>query len=271
VRNIRVRQGTDDPDTDKSGIAADSDMNLIFDNVSVEFSDWDNLDINSGGNVTFQRSLLADPIGQQFNAHVDSTPVTWFENIFANAHNRNPLAKGDTQYVNNVVYNFQSGYTLGDTGGKFTQDVVNNYFIAGPSTTNSGDAFFQLGSQSMYFGGIFLNTTKGGTLNGSAMSLPGGITALSAPYAPTTSSFDSASAAERLRLRRCQLGRAAPGRRRYARPRGRNLARNERSSLDYPRGYGPPERRVRHPRRRYAPPSIPIATESPTRGRQRTV
>ena len=41
-----------------------------------------------------------------------------------------------------------------------------------------------------------LDTTKGGTLNGSAISLPGGITALSAPYAPTTSSFDSASAAE---------------------------------------------------------------------------
>jgi hypothetical protein len=196
VRNIRVRQGTDDPDTGKSGIAADSDMNLIFDHVSVEFSDWDNLDINSGGNVTFQRSILADPIGQQFNAHVDSTPVTWFENIFANAHNRNPLAKGDTQYVNNVVYNFQSGYTLGDTGGKFMQDVVNNYFIVGPSTTNSGDAFFQLGSQSMYFVGNMLDTTKGGTLNGSAISLPGGITALSAPYAPTTSSFDSASAAE---------------------------------------------------------------------------
>jgi len=196
VRNIRVRQGTDDPDTGKSGIAADSDMNLIFDHVSVEFSDWDNLDINSGGNVTFQRSILGDPIGQQFNAHVDSTPVTWFENIFANAHNRNPLAKGDTQYVNNVVYNFQSGYTLGDTGGKFMQDVVNNYFIVGPSTTNSGDDFFQLGSQSMYFVGNMLDTTKGGTLNGSAISLPGGITALSAPYAPTTSSFDSASAAE---------------------------------------------------------------------------
>ena len=196
VRNIRVRQGTDDPDTGKSGIAADSDMNLIFDHVSVEFSDWDNLDINSGGNVTFQRSILADPIGQQFNAHVDSTPITWFEDIFANAHNRNPLAKGDTQYVNNVVYNFQAGYTLGDTGGKFMQDVVNNYFIPGPSTTNSGDAFFQLGSQSMYFEGNMLHTTKGGTLNGSTMALPGGITALSAPYAPTTSSFDSASAAE---------------------------------------------------------------------------
>jgi hypothetical protein len=195
VRNIRVRQGTDDPDTGKSGIAADSDMNLIFDHVSVEFSDWDNLDINSGGNVTFQRSILADPIGQQFNAHVDSTPITWFEDIFANAHNRNPLAKGDTQYVNNVVYNFQAGYTLGDTGGKFMQDVVNNYFIAGPSTTNSGDAFFQLGSQSMYFEGNMLDTTKGGTLNGTTIPLPGGITALSAAYAATTSSFDSASAA----------------------------------------------------------------------------
>jgi hypothetical protein len=196
VRNIRVRQGTDDPDTGKSGIAADSDMNLIFDHISVEFSDWDNLDINSGGNVTFQRSILADPIGQQFNAHVDSTPITWFEDIFASAHNRNPLAKGDTQYVNNVVYNFQAGYTLGDTGGKFMQDLVNNYFIAGPSTTNSADALFQLGSQSMYFKGNMLDTTHGGTLNGSVMALPGGITALSAPFAPTTSSFDSASAAE---------------------------------------------------------------------------
>jgi hypothetical protein len=195
VRNLRIRQGTNDPDTGKSGIAADTSTMLIFDHMSIEFGQWDNLDINSGMNVTMQRSIIGDPIGQQFNAHCDSTNLSWFENIFSSAHNRSPLAKGDTQFVNNVVYNFQAGYTAGNTGGLFTHDIVNNYFITGPSTTNAGDAFFQVNNQAMYFEGNVLDSNHDGTLNGSAMGLPGGATALTAPWDPSTTALATASAA----------------------------------------------------------------------------
>jgi hypothetical protein len=146
-------------------------------------------------NVTIQRSIVADPIGQQFNAHCTSGNITWYEDIFSSAHNRSPLAKGDTQYVNNVVYNFQAGYTAGDTSGAFSYDIVNNYFITGPSTTNAGDAFFQVNNQLMYFEGNMLDSSNSGTLTGSVMGLPGGAMALTAPWTATTTSLATANAA----------------------------------------------------------------------------
>jgi hypothetical protein len=171
-------------------------MLLILDHVSIEFGQWDNMDINSGMNVTTQRSIIADPIGQQFNAHCTSLNLTWFEDIFSSAHNRSPLAKGDTQFINNVVYDFQAGYTSGDTSGTFSYDVVNNYFITGPATTNAGDAFFQVNNQLFYFEGNMLDSTNSGALTGTTMGLPGGAKALTAPFDPTTTGLATATAAE---------------------------------------------------------------------------
>jgi hypothetical protein len=196
VRHVRFRQGTNDPDNGKSVIAADTSTSLIFDHVSIEFGQWDNMDVNSGMNATIQRSIIADPIGQQFNAHCDSGNVTWYANVWSSAHNRSPLAKGDTIFVNNVIYNFQAGYTAGNTSGDFSHDIVSNYFIAGPSTTNAGDAFFQMDGELAYASGNDLDDNTDGALNGSAMGAPGGTTALAAPWSPLTASIPTKSAAD---------------------------------------------------------------------------
>ena len=68
--------------------------------------------------VTVQNCILADPIGQQFAAHIEGDSISWWRNLFANAHNRCPLAKANTQYVNNVVYDYQAGYTAGNSAGE---------------------------------------------------------------------------------------------------------------------------------------------------------
>jgi hypothetical protein len=195
VRHMRFREGTDDPDTGKSSLSADSSMQLILDHVSIEFGKWDNCDINAGMDVTMQRSIIADPIGQQFNAHATSTSVTWYENVWSSAHNRNPLAKGNTQFINNVIYNFQAGYTAGDSSGDFTHDIVNNYLITGPSTTSAADAFFQMSNQSVYSSGNEIDNNKDGTLSGTTIVAMGS-TALTAPWAPTTTSLATATAAQ---------------------------------------------------------------------------
>lgn len=192
VRHVRLRQGTDDPDTGKSVIAADGSTLLILDHVSIEFGQWDNADINSGSNVTVQRSIIADPIGQQFNAHCTSGNLTWYQDIWSSAHNRNPLAAGNTQFINNVIYNFQAGYTAANSSGDFSNDVVGNYFISGPSTTNPGDAFFQMSGQLVYSSNNDLDSNRDGVLNGSALAFPGGATQLSAPWTPLTSSIPAA-------------------------------------------------------------------------------
>jgi hypothetical protein len=195
VRMLRFRQGTLDPDSSKSGINLLDAATMIFDHVSIEFAQWNNIDAVGASNVTVQHSITADPIGQQFAAHTETGPYTWYADLFANAHNRCPLAKANTQYVNNVVYNYQAGYTAGNTAGLFSHDIVGNYFIAGPSTTSPGDAFFQVNDQAIYASGNLLDGNANGTLDGTSLGAPSGTTSLTAPWSADTASIPTASAA----------------------------------------------------------------------------
>jgi len=193
-RHLRFRQSTLDPNTGKSAVGMDSATNIIMDHVSVEFGQWDNIDANSGTNLTFQNIIDADPIGQQFNAHADSD-ATWYSNLWSSAHNRNPLAKGNIEYVNNVLYNFQAGFTA-HTSGTFSMDIVKNYFIAGPSGS-PGTPFFQIGgSVSIYGSGNYFDSNKDGALNASAISVPTSLP-LSSPWNPAvTNSLPMLSAVD---------------------------------------------------------------------------
>jgi autotransporter-associated beta strand protein len=189
VQYLRFREGTNDP-SEKASINLGSTTNFILDHVSVEFAQYDNIDAvgdNGVKNLTIQNSLLADPIkAQQFNMHTEGANVTYVANLWANAHNRNPLAKSDTQYVNNVVYNYQAGYTTGNSGGTFRYDILDNYFVAGPSTSSPNNAWYQLdANQSAYAAGNLLDSNKNGTLDGSATT-PGGVVKLSSEWSPTT-------------------------------------------------------------------------------------
>lgn len=195
VRNVRFRQGDLDPDTKKSGINLLNSKNLIFDHVSIEFAQWNNIDSVGAMNITMQNSIDADPIGQQFAAHTETGPYTWYENLFANAHNRNPLAKANTQYINNVVYNFQAGYTAGNSSGHFLHDVIGNYFITGPRTTNSHNAFYQMGNQSMFASDNLLDTSHDGVLNGATQGVGGGAVALPSAWSATTAGIATRTAA----------------------------------------------------------------------------
>ena len=142
VRELRFRQGSLDPDSSKSGINLLDATNMIFDHVSVEFAQWNNIDFAVSATRTCgaeQTSIDADLVNRSPHAEDD---FTWYRNVFANAHNRNPLAKADTQYINNVVYDFQAGYTAGNTSGHFAHDLVNNYFVSGPATASASDAIY---------------------------------------------------------------------------------------------------------------------------------
>jgi len=145
-------------------------------------------------NLTFQNCIFADPIAEQrFNCHFETGPATFIDNLWANSHGRNPLAKGNLQFVNNIVYNYGYAFTTGNSSGHFNWDIINNYFIAGPSTSSAGDAFYQVDSnQSAYAIGNILDGNKDGVLNGSADNSTGAV-ALSTYYfgasaaAPTSS------------------------------------------------------------------------------------
>ncbi|KAE9391331.1 pectin lyase-like protein [Gymnopus androsaceus JB14] len=162
IRNLRMRQGSLETDDGKSAFNMGDATNVILDHCSVAFGVFDSVDA-------------------QFGAHLETGPATWYANLWVSAHNRQPLTKANTQYINNVVYNYQAAYTVANTGGDFSHDIINNYFIAGPSTTSAGDDYFQIDdNQQVFASGNFLDHAA----------------VLSSPWASTSLSIATLTAAQ---------------------------------------------------------------------------
>ena len=219
-RYIRIRPGSDTPSTTDDALSLYRAQNVICDHVSVEFGPWNNIDAVSDDwqnfpvtSITFQNCLDANPTGQQFGAHTESVSSTmsWFYNIFANSHNRNPLSKINDVFVNNVLYNCSAGYTT-HTSTEFSHDIVNNYFIAGPAYSSSSDfPWFQVDdNQSIYYTGNLFDSDSDGTLNGSITTpywYQGGTgTILSAPWSSVTTNVPVYSTASAYRIAVSQAG-----------------------------------------------------------------
>jgi len=209
-RYIRVRPGSETASTDDDALSLYRAHNVMIDHASFEFAPWNNIDGVSDDwqnypvtDITIQDSLIADPPGQQFGAHTESVSSqwAWYRNIFANSHNRNPLAKVNTVFVNNVLYNYSAGYTT-HTSTTFSHDIVNNYFIFGPASTGPDNTWFQVDkNQSIYYAGNLKDNDLNGALSGVATTpswYQGTGTVLSTPWSTETTAtapLDTASAA----------------------------------------------------------------------------
>ena len=171
IRYLRIRPGENTASTKDDALNLYDAKNVIVDHCSVELAPWnnfggssDNADYRVTG-ITVQNSLIANPIGQQFGAHIESIDGTWawYYNAFVNTHNRNPLDKINDIFVNNILYNFEAGYTT-HTSAKFKHDIVNNYFVYGPEGKNE---WFQVDkNQSIYANGNLIDKNRDGVLNG---------------------------------------------------------------------------------------------------------
>ncbi|MEU8690007.1 hypothetical protein [Streptomyces sp. NPDC048665] len=182
VRYVRFREGTLDPANGKASLALAKASDIIFDHVSVEFAKWDDVDAVGAKNITVPNPIIADPIGQRFAAHTEGGPFTWYHDVFADAHNRNPLAEADTQFVGNVVCDHQGGCTAWNSGGTVQHDVADNAFIAGPVTGTPSNAYYQMAHQQVWNSGNVLDGDADGRLGGTALGVGGGATARSAPW-----------------------------------------------------------------------------------------
>ena len=191
ARHIRIRPGSDTASTGDDCLSLYNASNCIMDHVSLEFGPWNNIDAVGCAAITVQNSIDANPTYQQFGAHTESVGqnYSWFGNIFANSHNRNPLAKINTVFINNLEYNNSAGYTT-HTSTRFKHDIVNNYFIAGPASGGNFPWYQIDNNQSMYFTGNLYDSDKNGALGGSTtIPLPGyqgGGTVLASPWSTWT-------------------------------------------------------------------------------------
>jgi autotransporter-associated beta strand protein len=209
VRFLRIRPGSMS-NTGEDAINVGDGTNMIFDHCSLEFAGYNNIDAhgNYGSDaITVQNSIIGDPMSngteakQGFGAHTEHLggKFAWYYNMWVSEHNRQPLAKIDTIFVNNLEYNFQDGYTVANTSGDFLHDIINNYFVTGPTDPSGSDAFFQMdANQSIYSTGNLLDNNNDGTLNGSSIDPGGGGTVLTAPWSPLSTNatvFSTAGAA----------------------------------------------------------------------------
>ena len=171
IRYLRIRPGENTASEKDDGLNLYDSKSVIVDHCSVELAPWNNFGGSSDNKdyrvtgITVQNSLIANPIGQQFGAHIESVDGTWawYYNAFVNTHNRNPLDKINDVFINNILYNFEAGYTT-HTSTHFNHDIVNNYFVYGPKGSNP---WFQVDkNQSIYASGNMIDTNRDGVLNG---------------------------------------------------------------------------------------------------------
>ncbi len=179
---------------------------LIFDHISASWSMDEVVDILESKNITLQHSIVSEGLYDSYNplgphsrgimlfAGASDKELakglggyTLYQNLIANNNIRNPVVGGQMyldpgqakkdrrfmgmDFVNNVVYNW--GERSGHTGRpNTTMNYINNYLIAGPSTTSknlntamreeNGDE----GGFFIYFAGNYMDTDKDGIHNG---------------------------------------------------------------------------------------------------------
>ncbi len=189
-RYIRIRFGSTAQGQDTSGLA--NGANMIFDHMSFTWGtdevfsiNWDNKG-DSPDNITIQNSI----IGQGLHRHNHSAgglmqpsggKISLIGNLYICNKTRNNKVKGINEFVNNIVYNWgnygnsyghtESGdaYIMGgDSAGTSDVNILNNYFIGGPNTSNTVTTPFNRGNDnfSLYGSGNYFDNNKDGILNG---------------------------------------------------------------------------------------------------------
>jgi pectate lyase len=141
IRYMRFRHGLT-PGQNRDGVTINEGRNQIFDHVSVSWGRDENFSINNSTDITVQNAIIAEGLDpHSCGGLVQSDGVTIYRSLYAHNKTRNPKVKGRNQFVNNVVYNWGSdAYIEGDSAGRSDANVVNNYFVKGPST-GSGSPF----------------------------------------------------------------------------------------------------------------------------------
>ena len=170
IRYIRMRGGSS-VNQKKCTLTLDECENVIMDHCSVSWGPWDNVHIANANNITWQNCIISEGIEpQRFGAITDGTRNwTIHHCLWQNNKSRNPKMKCYVQYYNNVVYNYTNGVVGGHSAADNYQDLMNNYFIAGP---NGSAKYFDQWTETdhMYSTGNYFDGHCDGILNGTLVT-----------------------------------------------------------------------------------------------------
>ncbi|KAI0018448.1 pectate lyase C [Xylariomycetidae sp. FL0641] len=172
VRYLRIRMGRPG-DSGKDGITIAEGQNMIFDHVSVSWGRDETFSISGdAANVTIQDSIIGQGLATHSCGGLMQTDngVSLFRNLYIDNKTRNPKVKGMNDFQNNVVYNWGSGggYIAGDSDGASYANIINNYFISGPDTTQEP---FTRGNENFhgYVENNYYDADQDGALNGTPL------------------------------------------------------------------------------------------------------
>jgi len=179
VRFLRIR-GSIRMSSGSCSLTCDGATNIIYDHCSISWGRWDNVHIANSSDVTFQYCIIGEGIDpQRFGAITDGT-WNWTVShcLWINNTSRNPKMKCNLQYINNVIYNYGNGIVGGHSAADHYQDVVNNYFIAGPSASGGNYLSDWTATDHFYSSGNYVDINKDGVLNGTLMTDYNGATVM---------------------------------------------------------------------------------------------
>lgn len=183
IRYIRMRGSISMPE-DKCTLTMDYCDNVILDHCSISWGRWDNVHIKDANNITYQNCIISEGIEpQRFGAITDGTRNWTISHcLWTNNKSRNPKMKCYLQYYNNVVYNYGIGIVGGHSAADNYQDVMNNYFITGPSSGSSNKYFDQwTETDHLYSNGNYTDDNRDGKLNGRLITDYNGATPMQQP------------------------------------------------------------------------------------------
>ena len=196
MRYIRMRGGKS-VNQSKCTLTLDNCENVILDHCDISWGPWDNVHITDANNITWQYCINSEGIEpQRFGAITDGTRNwTICHCLWINNKSRNPKMKCYLQYYNNVVYNYGMGIIGGHSAADNYQDVMNNYFIAGP---NGSQKYFDdwTATDHLYSTGNYFDGNCDGKLNGTLITDHHSATAMSSPYFNVSHPMNVMTAAE---------------------------------------------------------------------------
>ncbi len=170
ARHLRVRQGPYVDSVGRDAVGATGANNIIFDHISASWGRDENFSITSSSNITIQNSIVAEGLLN----HSMGGLIEWNEgmsihhSLYISNNDRNPKTKGILDFVNNVVFNWGAfSYVAGDSAGLSYGNMVNNYFIAGPSSSELHDPISRGNrNYNMYLDGNYYDGNLNGVLDG---------------------------------------------------------------------------------------------------------
>ena len=170
ARHLRVRQGPYVDSVGRDAVGATGASNVIFDHISASWGRDENFSITDSSNITIQNSIIAEGLlNHSMGGLIEwNNGISIHHSLYVSNNDRNPKTKGILDFVNNVVFNWGAfSYVAGDSAGLSYGNVVNNYFIAGPSSSELHDPISRGNrNYSMYLDGNYYDGNQNGVLDG---------------------------------------------------------------------------------------------------------